>query len=59
MQSSLANKQEFIIIDMGDKILLKPKKPFPETKLDNLLSLKTLAEYQNQIITLRDFLYLD
>lgn len=35
MQSSLPNKQDFII-DMGDGILLKPKKPFPETKLDDV-----------------------
>lgn len=35
MQSSLPNEQDFII-DMGDKILLKPKKLFPETKLDDV-----------------------
>ncbi|MBW4478741.1 MAG: AbrB/MazE/SpoVT family DNA-binding domain-containing protein [Tolypothrix brevis GSE-NOS-MK-07-07A] len=28
--------QELIAIDMGDGILLKPKKPFPETKLDDV-----------------------
>lgn len=32
MQSSLQNEREFII-DMGDGILLKHKKLFPETKL--------------------------
>jgi AbrB family looped-hinge helix DNA binding protein len=28
--------QELIVIDMGDGILLKPKKPFRETTLDNV-----------------------
>ncbi|MBW4534829.1 MAG: AbrB/MazE/SpoVT family DNA-binding domain-containing protein [Pleurocapsa minor HA4230-MV1] len=28
--------QELIAIDMGDGILLKPKKPFPETTLDEV-----------------------
>jgi len=28
--------QELIAIDMGDGILLKPKKPFLETKLENV-----------------------
>ncbi len=28
--------QEFIIIDMGDGTLLKPKKLFPKTKLDDV-----------------------
>jgi AbrB family looped-hinge helix DNA binding protein len=28
--------QELIAIDMGDGILLKPKKPFPETTLNNV-----------------------
>ena len=28
--------QELIAIDMGDGILLKPKKPFRETTLDNV-----------------------
>jgi AbrB family looped-hinge helix DNA binding protein len=28
--------QELIAIDMGDGILLKPKKPFSETTLDNV-----------------------
>ncbi|MBE9169652.1 AbrB/MazE/SpoVT family DNA-binding domain-containing protein [Pleurocapsales cyanobacterium LEGE 06147] len=28
--------QELIAIDMGDGILLKPKKPFAETTLDNV-----------------------
>jgi hypothetical protein len=43
------------IPELGD--LLKPSKFF---SLDqDLLSLKTLAEYQNQIITPRDFLDLD
>jgi AbrB family looped-hinge helix DNA binding protein len=28
--------QELIVIDMGDGILLKPKKPFRETTLENV-----------------------
>jgi bifunctional DNA-binding transcriptional regulator/antitoxin component of YhaV-PrlF toxin-antitoxin module len=28
--------QEFIIIDMGNGILLQPKKPFPLTKLEDV-----------------------
>ena len=28
--------QEFIAINTGDGILLKPKKPFPETKLEDV-----------------------
>ncbi|AFY89423.1 AbrB/MazE/SpoVT family DNA-binding domain-containing protein [Chroococcidiopsis thermalis] len=28
--------QELIVIDTGDGILLKPKKPFPETTLQNV-----------------------
>lgn len=28
--------QELIVIDTGDGILLKPKKPFPETELQNV-----------------------
>lgn len=28
--------QELIVIDVGDGILLKPKKPFPETTLDQV-----------------------
>ncbi|MFB2920448.1 AbrB/MazE/SpoVT family DNA-binding domain-containing protein [Aerosakkonema funiforme] len=28
--------QELIAIDMGDGIILKPKKPFPETTLENV-----------------------
>jgi hypothetical protein len=35
MQSLVPNEREFII-DMGDGIILKPKKPFPETKLDDV-----------------------
>ena len=31
-----AEGQELIAIDMGDGILLKPKKPFPEMTLDNV-----------------------
>lgn len=28
--------QEFVAIDTGDGILLKPRKPFPETKLEDV-----------------------
>jgi bifunctional DNA-binding transcriptional regulator/antitoxin component of YhaV-PrlF toxin-antitoxin module len=49
-------KQEFIIIDMGDGIILKPKKPFPETKLDDVAGClkytgkpKTLEDMDNVI----------
>ncbi|MDZ7967305.1 MAG: AbrB/MazE/SpoVT family DNA-binding domain-containing protein [Nostoc sp. DedSLP03] len=48
--------QEFIIIDMGDGILLKPKKLFPETKLDDVAGClkyigkpKTLEDMDNAI----------
>ena len=47
--------QEFII-DMGDGILLKPKKPFPETKLDDVVGClkyygkpKTIEDMDNAI----------
>ncbi|MEH2000719.1 MAG: AbrB/MazE/SpoVT family DNA-binding domain-containing protein [Nostoc sp.] len=43
--------QEFIIIDMGDGILLKPKKPFPETKLDDVAG---CLKYQGKPRTLED-----
>ncbi|WP_392533127.1 AbrB/MazE/SpoVT family DNA-binding domain-containing protein [Nostoc sp. C117] len=48
--------QEFIVINMGDGILLKPKKPFPETKLDDVAGClkhqgkpKTLEDMDNAI----------
>lgn len=48
--------QELIIITMGDGILLKPKKSFPETKLDEVAGClnyqgktKTLAEMDQAI----------
>ncbi|MEH1926129.1 MAG: AbrB/MazE/SpoVT family DNA-binding domain-containing protein [Nostoc sp.] len=43
--------QEFIIIDMGDGILLKPKKPFPETKLDDVAG---CLKYQGKPKTLEN-----
>lgn len=43
--------QEFIIIDMGDGILLKPKNPFTETKLDDVAG---CLKYQGQPKTLED-----
>jgi bifunctional DNA-binding transcriptional regulator/antitoxin component of YhaV-PrlF toxin-antitoxin module len=48
--------QELIAIDMGDGILLKPKKPFPETNLNNVAGClqyrgvpKTLKDMDNAI----------
>ncbi|MDZ8261746.1 AbrB/MazE/SpoVT family DNA-binding domain-containing protein [Nostoc sp. ChiQUE01b] len=43
--------QEFIIIDMGDGILLKPKKLFPETKLDHVAG---CLKYQGKPKNLED-----
>ncbi|MEH1861467.1 MAG: AbrB/MazE/SpoVT family DNA-binding domain-containing protein [Nostoc sp.] len=43
--------QEFIIIDMGDGILLKPNKLFPETKLDDVAG---CLKYQGKPKTLED-----
>lgn len=31
--------QELVAIDVGDGILLKPKKPFPETRLEDIAGL--------------------
>lgn len=50
MQSSLPNEQDFII-DMGDEILLKPNKLFPETKLDDVAG---CLKYQGEPKTLED-----
>jgi len=48
--------QELVAVDMGDGILLKPKKPFPETTLDQVAgclkyqgSPKSLEEMENAI----------
>ena len=48
--------QEFIAIDVGDGILLKPKNPFPETKLEDIEKLpaytgkpKTIKEMDDAI----------
>lgn len=43
--------QEFIAIDMGNGILLKPKKPFPETTLDDVAG---CLKYQGTPQTLED-----
>ncbi|MDD1428276.1 AbrB/MazE/SpoVT family DNA-binding domain-containing protein [Dolichospermum sp. ST_sed9] len=43
--------QEFIIIDMGNGILLKPKKPFPLTKLEDVAG---CLKYQGEPATLED-----
>ena len=43
--------QEFIIIDMGDGILLKPKKLFLETKLDDVAG---CLKYQGKPKTIED-----
>ncbi|NJP18842.1 MAG: AbrB/MazE/SpoVT family DNA-binding domain-containing protein [Hydrococcus sp. CRU_1_1] len=49
--------QELIAIDMGDGILLKPKKTFPETTLDNVAGClkyqgipKSLEDMDNAIL---------
>ena len=48
--------QELIVIDTGDGILLKPKKPFPETTLQNVAGClkyqgtpKSLSEMEDAI----------
>lgn len=48
--------QELIAIDLGDGILLKPKKPFPETTLDTVAGClkyqgipKSLEDMENAI----------
>jgi AbrB family looped-hinge helix DNA binding protein len=43
--------QELIAIDMGDGILLKPKKPFPETTLDQVVG---CLKYQGTPKSLED-----
>lgn len=43
--------QEFIVIDMGSGILLKPKKPFPETTLEDVAG---CLKYQGKAKTLED-----
>ncbi|WP_445629962.1 hypothetical protein [Nostoc sp. DSM 114167] len=51
MQLSLANEQEFIIIDMSDVAILNHNKPFPETKLDDVAG---CLKYQGEPKTLED-----
>ncbi|WP_442944552.1 hypothetical protein [Nostoc sp.] len=51
MQSSLPKEQEFITIDMRNRIVLKPKKLFPETKLDDVAG---YLKYQRKPKTLED-----
>lgn len=43
--------QELIAIDTGDGILLKPKQPFPETKLENVAG---CLPYQGEAKTLEE-----
>jgi AbrB family looped-hinge helix DNA binding protein len=43
--------QELIIINMGDGILLKPKKVFPETQLDEVAG---CLKYQGKVKTLEE-----
>lgn len=43
--------QELIIINMGDGILLKPKKVFPETQLDEVAG---CLNYQGKVKTLEE-----
>lgn len=44
--------QELIAIDTGDGILLKPKKPFKETKLEDVAG---CLNYQSETKTLDEF----
>lgn len=50
-QSDWKEGQEFIIINVGDGILLKPKKLFPETKLDDVAG---CLNYQQKAKTLEE-----
>ena len=43
--------QELIIINLGDGILLKPKKTFPETKLDDVAG---CLNYQGKAKTIEE-----
>ncbi|MFM2064982.1 MAG: hypothetical protein RLZZ507_4653 [Cyanobacteriota bacterium] len=43
--------QELIIINVGDGILLKPKKTFPETKLDDVAG---CLNYQGEAKTIEE-----
>jgi AbrB family looped-hinge helix DNA binding protein len=43
--------QELIIISLGDEILLKPKKTFPETKLDEVAG---CLKYQGKAKTIEE-----
>ncbi len=43
--------QEFVAIDVGDGILLKPKKPFPETKLEDVAG---CLQYKGQPKTIEE-----
>ncbi|TAF10516.1 MAG: AbrB family transcriptional regulator [Nostocales cyanobacterium] len=43
--------QEFIIIDMGNGILLQPKNPFPVTKLEDVAG---CLKYDGEPATLED-----
>jgi AbrB family looped-hinge helix DNA binding protein len=45
------NGQEFLIIEMDDGIFLKPKKPFPETKIEDVAG---CLKYQGEPKTLED-----
>ncbi len=50
-QSNWKEGQEFIIINVGDGILLKPKKLFPETNLDEAAG---CLNYQQKAKTLEE-----
>lgn len=50
-QYSWEDGQELIIINLGDGILLKPKKTFPETKLDDVAG---CLNYQGKAKTIEE-----
>ncbi len=50
-KSNWKEGQEFIIINVGDGILLKPKKLFPKTKLDDVAG---CLNYQQKAKTLEE-----
>lgn len=44
--------QELTVVDVGDGILLKPKKPFPETTLDEVAG---CMKFQGEAKSLNEF----
>jgi bifunctional DNA-binding transcriptional regulator/antitoxin component of YhaV-PrlF toxin-antitoxin module len=47
----MATGQEFVLIDTGDGILLKPKKPFPQTTLSDVAG---CLKYQGEPKTIEE-----